>query len=1412
MDDDEQGASRKAALKYAGPRSDGKEESFIEAKAELEDAMGLMAMALIRDDVSHPRPSNRHSGLSVKDAIAFVNGVTLTDQEGHEIVTNQDELAAARNFLKTKTVNGNVTRATGSMHDILRKCVQVMDSARAAAELRIEGKALDAKTRRRDARRAKANTLGPSGSSSSGGDDDGDGGAGKAVRGGVEDTFYGVRFGHNGHQVLTHWAGPGGCEEAVSGAKAKHTGGKCTFQRFNGVNALSMANTYAHGSTERKSARGGSEGKGDQATRDLELEELRSSRDHALERATAAEDAITDAESRLEEENGELDRLATRAVGKSSVADALDAVTCGDEVAVAEAQAEVAAVEAASTRLREVATLLRHKLADLEKTGSRIVQVTNRINAEHLASSAISAPADKQEQEVAPQRADPKTGLAGGGRKHSKKEKSAKRRKKRVSAAAGHLCAHRWCRRLCVNWAAGHILCRPCDLFRNAETEDLGAGEWQDEPSDTGYYQNWLGSQVYCYEDVYGGSAGAEWRLESDGTWARTEITRYPGQPNESWPVINGTNPDGRAVLIGGGAVRFGMSVDLEGHPREAINPATRAQYEAHCLSHRERDFDIDRTQRRPCHGCSCYRGDTSDTGEAGPSDDDEYGNGDGKGGEPPAEANRQMCIVAPPTQAESKSGVKTSGVPAGDAASVVTIKTRESLVPGLEGIAARAQRRDDERTALDALHEQNRRAALAQANGDELLARQIFARGEAAGLKALPWSPAASEGGFNVADDMSEVTVRSPSSSTPGDSGITCRSGSTACTEDDARLDHWHAQQRARGQTTTASAEGDMSAHGRSLVHSFEANASGPVAATAAGLSTSTTAGGGSSIDDKGETETSVSGGSQTADPDAVARLLQTSSSSERDVWAVARGRTRGLFLDLEEAQKQVDGFPNAFYKKFASTTEATAWLQSEGDGDDDDMPILHTPPSSVVSAPQNAVFFQEAGHAAVYSNLAAQIRLAPRVSEAQRNVETNAMEAIAAADSLRVATDRSVNNSKAASAQQRNALDAAREQFEKEVAIAALTQELEKLQVARSEGLTLADECSKKLGSMLTAAPQTLAGDTTGWMPAVGGGSGSGSRGSKPQKKNSRHKKKSASKRQRKERQRRKERKLKSKMKKVKAELSRAKAKHRRRRGDPSDPSSSSSSSSYTSPSDSSTDSEDDTDSDHHDESSDQTGSGSDVSVKDSDILPKKKKKRARGSRSLKENSARSKALKLALSFLKQPFSKTLFDQQQEVVLAIAIATLNKRVYAELYHYLNGHFQDLLIGIPKDDGIGLYHALLGRCQQRSIHEETEARQCYAQTRMDVSSNSRFQVVGAWENFVMIEARLFAINKWYQSVRTIIAGEEGEVSLHTPRSLMVHVRNYLPSRYDPFLLYLELQDENMRSNKGREMTWPEVR
>ena len=64
--------------------SDGKAESFIEAKQQLENAMGPMAMALVRDQVKIPRDSITHSGLSVNDAKAFIDGVTLMDKDGNE--------------------------------------------------------------------------------------------------------------------------------------------------------------------------------------------------------------------------------------------------------------------------------------------------------------------------------------------------------------------------------------------------------------------------------------------------------------------------------------------------------------------------------------------------------------------------------------------------------------------------------------------------------------------------------------------------------------------------------------------------------------------------------------------------------------------------------------------------------------------------------------------------------------------------------------------------------------------------------------------------------------------------------------------------------------------------------------------------------------------------------------------------------------------------------------------------------------------------------------------------------------------------------------------------------------------------------------------------------------------------------
>ena len=47
--------------------------------------------------------------------------------------------------------------------------------------------------------------------------------------------------------MLAYWAGLGGCEEAVSGAKKKNNGGEVAYQRFNGVDARAMATTFAHG-------------------------------------------------------------------------------------------------------------------------------------------------------------------------------------------------------------------------------------------------------------------------------------------------------------------------------------------------------------------------------------------------------------------------------------------------------------------------------------------------------------------------------------------------------------------------------------------------------------------------------------------------------------------------------------------------------------------------------------------------------------------------------------------------------------------------------------------------------------------------------------------------------------------------------------------------------------------------------------------------------------------------------------------------------------------------------------------------------------------------------------------------------------------------------------------------------------
>ena len=49
------------------------------------------------------------------------------------------------------------------------------------------------------------------------------------------------------------------------------------------------------------------------------------------------------------------------------------------------------------------------------------------------------------------------------------------------------------------------------------------------------------------------------------------------------------------------------------------------------------------------------------------------------------------------------------------------------------------------------------------------------------------------------------------------------------------------------------------------------------------------------------------------------------------KPVWAVARGHATGLFYNIDSALNAVEGFPNSFWKDFKCVSEAKAWLQSE-------------------------------------------------------------------------------------------------------------------------------------------------------------------------------------------------------------------------------------------------------------------------------------------------------------------------------------------------------------------------------------------------------------------------------------------------------------------------------------------------
>ena len=49
---------------------------------------------------------------------------------------------------------------------------------------------------------------------------------------------------------------------------------------------------------------------------------------------------------------------------------------------------------------------------------------------------------------------------------------------------------------------------------------------------------------------------------------------------------------------------------------------------------------------------------------------------------------------------------------------------------------------------------------------------------------------------------------------------------------------------------------------------------------------------------------------------------------------YAVFQGRSKGIFLSWEECKKNVEGFPNARYKKFKDIKSATHYVSTGGSG----------------------------------------------------------------------------------------------------------------------------------------------------------------------------------------------------------------------------------------------------------------------------------------------------------------------------------------------------------------------------------------------------------------------------------------------------------------------------------------------
>jgi viroplasmin and RNaseH domain-containing protein len=67
--------------------------------------------------------------------------------------------------------------------------------------------------------------------------------------------------------------------------------------------------------------------------------------------------------------------------------------------------------------------------------------------------------------------------------------------------------------------------------------------------------------------------------------------------------------------------------------------------------------------------------------------------------------------------------------------------------------------------------------------------------------------------------------------------------------------------------------------------------------------------------------------------------RVGKKGKNRKRKWYAVAKGRTTGVFAQWRDAERSVQGYPGAVHKRFQSEEAARAWLTSKGAPDDSDV-----------------------------------------------------------------------------------------------------------------------------------------------------------------------------------------------------------------------------------------------------------------------------------------------------------------------------------------------------------------------------------------------------------------------------------------------------------------------------------------